>query len=77
MRLVLRSVLLVVGVGLCAIGLSAGSKLFRDTLDSPRWMIGGLALVYFGLGVASVAVAIVDLRRQRRSRRLSADESAK
>ncbi len=65
MRFVLRAVLLVVGVGLCGIGISAGSKLFRDTLDSPRWMIGGLAFIYFIVGAAAIAVAIIDLRRQR------------
>jgi hypothetical protein len=65
MRFVLRVAVLTVGVGLCAIGVSAGSKLFRETLDSPRWMIGGLAFITFMGGAAAVVAVIADSRRQR------------
>ncbi|MDX6248738.1 MAG: hypothetical protein QOF10_2098 [Kribbellaceae bacterium] len=68
MRLVLRAAVLAAGVGLCAIGLSAASKLFRETLDSSRWEIGGLALIYFVGGVVAIIAVIADVRRRRASR---------
>jgi len=42
----------------CAVGVSAASKLFRQTLDSPRWMIGALALLAFLAGGTAIALAI-------------------
>ena len=65
MRFVLRVVVLVAGLGLCAIGVSAASKLFRETLDSPRWMIGGSALFAFVVGAFLIAAVVADFRRQR------------
>jgi hypothetical protein len=65
MRFVLRVAILVAGVGLCAIGLSAAGKLFRETLDSPRWMVGGAALVTCLGGATVIVAAIIDFRRQR------------
>jgi TRAP-type C4-dicarboxylate transport system permease small subunit len=68
MRFVLRAALLAAGVGFCAIGLSAASKLFRETLDSSRWEIGGLALIYFVGGVIAIIAVITDVRRRRAGR---------
>jgi hypothetical protein len=62
-RLVLRVVLGVVGVGLCAIGVSAASKLFGETLDSDPWMIAALAVVYFVLGLMALWAGVSGLRR--------------
>lgn len=49
-------------------GLSAASKLFRETLDSSRWEIGGLALIYFVGGVIAIIAVIADVRRRRAGR---------
>jgi hypothetical protein len=49
--------LLVLGVISCAVGVSAASKLFRETLDSPRWLIGALALLAFLAGGTAIALA--------------------
>jgi ABC-type Na+ efflux pump permease subunit len=56
-------VLGVVGIGLCAIAVSAASKLFGDTLDSEPWMIAALAVVYFVLGLMALWAGISGLRR--------------
>ena len=56
--LIRRMFLLIVGVISCAIGLSATLKLFRETLDSPRWMIAGLALLAFAAGGAAILLAV-------------------
>jgi hypothetical protein len=49
---------LIAGIASCAIGVSASLKLFRETLDSPRWMIAGLALIAFVAGGMAVALAL-------------------
>lgn len=63
MRNLGRVVVGVCGVGLCVVGFSAGSKLFRETLDSPRWVIGGLALVALVVGVGALVAVVVDYRQ--------------
>jgi hypothetical protein len=56
--LIFRVIFMIAGIVSCAIGVSASLKLFRETLDSPRWMIAGLALIAFVAGGAAVAVAL-------------------
>jgi hypothetical protein len=51
-------IVLIAGLASCAIGVSASLKLFRDTLDSPRWMIAGLAMIAFVAGGTAVALAL-------------------
>ena len=65
MRWVVRVVLLLGGLALCAIGVSAAAKLFRDSLDSPRALIAVLALITFGGGVVVTAAVINDFRHDR------------
>jgi drug/metabolite transporter (DMT)-like permease len=57
LSLIVRVFLLIVGVISCTIGTSATRKLFRETLDSPRWMIAGLALIAFAAGAAAILLA--------------------
>jgi hypothetical protein len=65
MRWVLRVVLLLGGLALCVIGVSAATKLFRDTLDSPRALIAVLALITFLGGAVVIGAVINDVRHDR------------
>ena len=58
----IRLFLVIIGVIICAVGISAASKLFRETLDSPRWMIATLAGIALVAGCGAIVLA-VRLRR--------------
>lgn len=58
LTVLVRVFLLALGIISCAVGVSAASKLFRETLDSPRWVIAALALLAFAAGGTAITLAI-------------------